>query len=145
MSDNVELSQEEIALDIHGAGVDWYLQRLVTMANRAGLELGITLHTSSGAVSGTLIGGKKYFETFASDIASNWPSDNKELIREAFAKNGECYDEPYTEDERPPQYIHLMNAKLLTGSAAIPSNTGVLWRGKISSVTGFHLGLLSQD
>lgn len=142
MEKDLELTVE-IEQAIHGQSTDWFLQKLVSTANNAGLEIGITLYIGSGVISGTLIGGKRYFDKFAEEFSSNWPFEDKEQIREVFASQGETYNEPVDENSPPPQYIHLMNARLYSQSGCIPGNSGVLWRGKINAISGFNIGLLS--
>ena len=137
-------TQAEIEQKIHGQSVDWYLLHLVSLANENGLEFGLTLTVGGSIVSGTLISGKKYFETFASDLSSAWPGDEdaKEIIRSSFAGWSAIYNRKKEDDDDrpPPQYIHLSNARVHTPQGSLPTNTGVLWRGKINAVSGFSLG-----
>jgi hypothetical protein len=140
-----ELSPIEIEQGIHGQGIDWYLQKLVSLANEAGLEMGLTLLVGGNIVSGTLISGKKYFETFAAEFSAAWPGEDKETIRTSFASYTSIYDHAERQEEAPPpQYIHLQNTKFHSASGNIPSSGGVLWRGRINAVSGFNLGSLSS-
>ena len=146
-----EVSTEPTAIEIeqgiHGQSVDWYLQELVGLANTSGLEMGLTLNVGGSVVSGTLISGRKYFETFAQQFASAWPGDEetKENIRKSLATHAKIYDSPETEDLPPPQYVHLTNAKVHSPTGSLPTNSGVLWRGKVNAVSGFSLGSLSSS
>jgi len=128
--------------------IDWYLQSLVDMANRHNIEMGITLVLGGSTVSGTLVSGKRYFEEFSKEFSNAWPdNESKELIREHFANYAKIYDSPENDkDERPPlpQYIHLKNSKIHSPSGSLPANMGVLWRGRISAVSGFSLGSLNS-
>ncbi len=141
-----ELSPVEIEQAIHGQSTDWYLQKLVFLANDAGWEMGITLLVGGSIVSGILISGKKYFDTFADEFASAWPGEDKEEMRKAFASHGTIYDANEESDQPlpPPQYIHLRSSRVHSPSGNIPSGDGVLWRGKINAVSGFTLGALSS-
>jgi hypothetical protein len=43
-------------------GVDWFLANQVHLANRFGVEQGITLNVGGVLISGTLINGRNYFK-----------------------------------------------------------------------------------
>ena len=131
---------------------DWFLQRLVNIVNSGGVNFGITLNVSGFLVSGNLIGGKEYFEGCSADFASGLASGEsagivKKTIAEFIASGGDIYTSD--EDEKrqiSPSYVHLRNAKFYnTNGNPIPSNRGVLWRGRISEVSGFALGSLSAE
>jgi hypothetical protein len=139
-----EPSTTDIEQDIHGHSVDWFLQQLVCLTNGAGLEMGITLVLGGSVVSGTLISGKKYFDSFASNFSSMLPNGSKkEEMRQLLASHGNLYDDE-GEHLQLPQYIHLSNARVYSPNGGnIPTN-GMLWRGKINAVSGFNLGVLSS-
>jgi hypothetical protein len=141
----IDLSAVELEQEIHGQSIDWYLQKLVHLANVNGWEFGLTLVLGGSVVSGIVISGKKYFDTFADEISQAWPGDDKEELRSAFASHGEIYDLPEGEEPRPPQYIHLKDARISYPNGNIPSSGTVLWRGKINAVSGFNLGMLSRS
>ncbi len=127
---------------------DWFLQSLVNMANEGNIGIGITLQVSGLLVSGTLVGGRKYFDGFAEDFASAFLNDpdTAESVRTSFSKYGGIYDKKEGEEIPPPQYIHLENARFFsTTGSPTPGNRGVWWRGRISEVGGFMLGSLSSD
>ena len=144
-----EVSPEPTAIEIeqgiHGQSVDWYLQELVGFANTSGLEMGLTLNVGGSVVSGKLISGRKYFETFAEQFASAWPGDEESRanIYKSLAAHAEIYDSTETEDLPPPQYVHLADARVHSPTGSLPTNSGVLWRGKVNAVSGFSLGSLS--
>ncbi|HEB27724.1 MAG TPA: hypothetical protein ENI05_08095 [Porticoccus sp.] len=123
---------------------DWFLQNLINMVNSGELKFGITLNVGGFLVSGNLIGGKHYFEGFGADFASGFSGDEVEdEIKNAFAKNGEIYSSE--EEPSPPIYVHIEDAKFFnTNGAPIPENKGVWWRGRVSEVSGFSLGSLSE-
>lgn len=130
------------------AQTDWFLQSLVSMANNSNLEIAVILQVSGMLVSGSLVGGKQYFEGFASDFASPFASDSDaaESIKASFSSYGNVYtkDTEGDEDQPAPQYIHLKNARFFnTAGNPIPGNRGVWWRGRIGEVGGFCLGSLN--
>lgn len=150
MSEQEEQFTEEDTKRVYdGQSVDWYLQRLVSIVNTSNVEFGLTLHVEGVIVSGLLVSGKKYFETFAQEFAGAFPGGDvtKENLRQAIASNASIYDESEAGSELPPpQFIHLLNARSFApGGEQLPSNCGVLWRGKINAVSGFSLGSLSAD
>lgn len=144
-----QLTADEMKAIYDGQSVDWYLQRLVAIVNNTNVEFGLTLHVEGAIISGQLVSGKRYFETFAQEFAGAYPGDEegKENIRKALASHASIYDEPEAGTEvPPPQFIHLLDARSFApGGHQLPSNRGVLWRGKINSVSGFSLGLLSAE
>lgn len=103
---------------------------------------GIDVSGGGGVVSGTLIGGAKYFELFAKEFSAAWPFENKDDIRDIFAENGNIYKPSEGGDETipPPHFIHLADARVHFPDGSLPSNKGVLWRGKLNAVSGFSLG-----
>lgn len=139
-------SNEAIKLTYDGQSVDWFLQRLVSIVNTSDLEFGITLTVGGSIVSGTLVGGTKYFETFAKDFSGAWPKEAQEVIREALASHTAIYKAGNDDQEpTPPQFLHLINARSFQPTGQLPNNRGVLWRGKINSVSGFSLGSLAAE
>jgi hypothetical protein len=127
---------------------DWFLQTLVSIAHN-GPEFGLTLQVSGFLVSGTLVGGAKFFEGFATDFASGFPEDQKADVKKTMLSPAELIykNEPAEGEDRPlPGYIHLKDARFFnTSGKPIPGNRGVWWRGRISEVAGFVLGTLSTD
>jgi len=140
-----EMSNEELKLALDGTSIDWFLQRLVDIVNGSDLEFGVTLIVGGSIVSGRMVGGKKYFETFAKEFSDAFPGDARERIYESFAQHGGIYSQPNDENEgAPPQFIHLIDSYCFFPENQVPSNRGVLWRGKINAVSGFSLGQLSK-
>lgn len=125
---------------------DWFLQSLVDMANRSGLEVGITLQVSGLLVSGMLVSGKQYFEGFASEFSSAFTDQEAaRAVRESFSRHGEKYKLQGEGSAHPaaPVYVHLKQARFFnTSGEPIPRNRGVFWRGRLSEVSGFILGTL---
>jgi hypothetical protein len=140
--------------------IDWFLQDLVNMANKWGLEIGITLNIGGSLISGIIISGDKYFKEFALLFRSGFSNPKFENVGEkleayifeyskiyAFQEETEKNEKGKKESEdnkqKGPSFIHLSNARIYSHSGEpIPKNNSVLWRGKISSVDGFSLGKL---
>lgn len=132
---------------------DWYLGEYVKFANK-GLRFPITLYCSGLLVSGIIIGGEEYFEMAAEqvkqsftnpeeqEVISNWVSGWKSIYT---SEDDNESDEGDEADVPPLGFIHLMDAKIFhPGQIPIPSGKdGVLWRGRLSSINGFHWGALA--
>jgi len=143
------LTDEELRIAIDGRSTDWFLQKLVSLANTMGLSFGVTLFVEGVMISGMLVSGKRYFEAFADEFSSNYPGDDeaKEEVRGGIASHTAIYAGDDSDNEPPPpQYIHLVDARCFApGGQPIPTNRGVLWRGRINAVSGFNLGTLMTE
>ena len=128
--------------------LDWFLAMLVDLANDRGLGLGVTLQVGGFLVTGSLVSGKDYFEGLASVIASAIPDEQAaKVVRDSFAHLGDIYDADKIADSesRKTVFIHLKGARFVVpGHRPIPDETGVWWRGRLSEVTGFLPGTLSD-
>jgi hypothetical protein len=113
---------------------DWFLTSLVEFVNNRGSELPITLQVGGFLVSGLLVSYEKYFESVGLDFAKLFGAENMPKSR----ANGEA------SEQQPPSFIHLREAHIFhSASQPIPASTSVWWRGRISEVSGFFLGVLS--
>jgi hypothetical protein len=146
-TDIVQGDSEHMPADAEN--IDWLLQKLVCNVDiNDGLEIGITLQVSGMLVSGSLTGGKEYYKEFTrfhSGCFSD-PSVSSKVAADFGSHAGIFENDPasITDDFFLPQFIHLKNAKFInTSGRPISSNSGILWRGKISSVDGFFLGVLA--
>lgn len=128
---------------------DWFLQDVIQLAN-LGLGIGITVIAEGAVISGTLIGGKQFFEELGAEIgkASYSGGDGTDVLKaigDGWAANGQQYVKPAdaADDWSPPEpgYIHLAGARIYApGQQGMPQNRGVLWRGKLNAISGFSLG-----
>ena len=128
---------------------DWFLQGLVSIVNKSPeISIGITLHVDGFLVSGHLVSGKRYFEGFAQEFGGRVPgvkNDPEKQIEKAVAQLGKSFygDEAEKSGGRPVHYIHLEGARMFhPGGEAIPADRGIWWRGRLTCVAGFSLGLL---
>ncbi|MDE2696267.1 MAG: gas vesicle protein [Chloroflexota bacterium] len=147
---------------------DWFLQQLVGLVNRVDIEFGITLCVGGGLVSGTLVGGAKYFEGFGDDIEDGFTEafggeEERPIARDIanqFRQHADLYsqhdaesdiadresDQTVTARNAPPRFVHLSSARFFFGEGEhLPTNRGVWWRGRLDAVEGFSLGVLSVD
>ena len=131
---------------------DPLLQYLVGLADEQQMEIGITLQVSGMLVSGMLVSLDAYMarfnEQFGGALAKSNP-DIGEGYRQGAAERrlGEDSGEPSTENPALPTalFAHMKDARFFDAAGnAIPLQEGALWRGRISEVSGFFLGVLSQ-
>lgn len=129
---------------------DGFLQALVEMANAENVQLsfGITLNVGGVIISGQLISIRKYLEDFGEVFAESFEISGHEeigaMLRRAFKEAPTSVDDDSSSPG--PSYIHLADARFHSfDGRTIPSQQGVLWRGKLSSIDGFVLGSLSID
>ncbi|MBA3898296.1 MAG: hypothetical protein H0X36_14440 [Sphingomonadaceae bacterium] len=126
---------------------DWFLADLVRLVNDTESRFPVTLSVPGGIISGTLVGGKEYFKAIA-DQFGQFGGANKSRVatlKEWISLYGKVYDE---EDEAPekditsiPQFIHLVNARFYApGQRPIPTDTTIVWRGNLDTVSGFSIG-----
>ncbi|WCN13225.1 hypothetical protein GV054_09510 [Marinomonas mediterranea] len=124
---------------------DWFLQDLIEITNSGKMTFDITLTVGGFLVSGTLVGGKEYFDGFGEEFSFGLDGEAAEKVKSAFAKNGLMYTETDA-PAVPPNYVHLKNARFFhTVGTPVPENRGVWWRGRVSEVVGFSLGALVAD
>lgn len=128
---------------------DWFLENLVSLANRDAGEFPITLVVGGILITGYIASGAEYHRTFAARIAKTY-GVNAELeakIRQNFESYADIYDES-TGAELRVAFIHLKDAQYLTPGTASFSPTdgkGNWWRGRLSEVSGFHYGKLEES
>ena len=146
---NVEPTEASETLAYH-QDKDTFLQEVVRFAN-LGLGIGVTLVAEGALISGTLIGGKQYFESLGKAVSGGTATgfgdefDVLKTLGDSFATRALRYvrpDDAGDEWELPdPAYVHLENARLYSpGGEPIPSGKGMLWRGKINAISGFSIG-----
>ncbi|WP_434998682.1 gas vesicle accessory protein GvpU [Vibrio scophthalmi] len=126
-------------------GVDWYIQNMISLANH-GIDVGITLTVGGTVMSGKLISGKKYFDLVTEQIESSLSDENFKKVFVSFLESnsaryqGSPSEMPATQNA----YIHLMDAKIFDSQGnSIPTNEGLLWRGKLDSISGISIGTIS--
>ena len=149
MTDTTEKKQSE-QTSKSDKQIDWFLQQLVELANSRTTTFGITLNVGGILISGTLIGGKRYFEGFARDFAKSLERSfggATDEIRRHFEQYGDIYELPPNDSNASnPTFIHIENAKYFSPAGnPLPAQGGMFWRGKLSAVDGFILGALTSE
>jgi hypothetical protein len=133
--------------------VDFVLQALAKAANDVGFRMGITLSVGGALITGTLVGGREYFEHFGREFKdAYYPAhapDEESLgrLNEVFDDLAKRYDKASLAEDHPnahvelrPAYIHLRKAQVIHGDLRIPTSERGLWRGRLTAVDGFFLG-----
>lgn len=128
--------------------MDWLLRRFVRLINStAAGEMGVTLLIGGSLISGHLISGRAYVEALAEQFVERLVDPSVgESMGEFVRMAGSVYLESQEGSVPDPVFIHLRDAKLFHPSGhSIPTNEGVLWRGRISHIDGFFFGQMSSS
>lgn len=128
-------------------GKDWLLCTLVEFVTMDRTrKIPITLSISGGIMTGVMVSGSVFFERigklFPDGVSYGTDGEYK------FGKLGEeLYPEGETpENDGPPSYIHLEDARFISSSNQIPNNfEKSFWRGRLSEVSGFLMGSLDLN
>jgi hypothetical protein len=127
--------------------MDWFLAELVRRANAGGLSVGVTLCVGGTLVSGSIIGGRAYFESIAESAAVGARDAPEAARARAFLRGPAAMyvaSDAADADDEPLVYIHLAGARFFTASGRpIPGKDGLLWRGRLGAVDGFVLGAVA--
>lgn len=131
---------------------DWFLADLIRVFANLGVEFPITLHVRGSVISGKLIGGKTYFEEQSRLIASGTSNhlEIRDLLVQMVDQSKLIYERPEDAHDAwtapSPGFVHLRDARIFSAHGEpMPSNQGMLWRGKLSSVDGFWFGSLNAS
>lgn len=148
-----EQQDAEVQSEVAAPEVDYFLQSLVYGVNTTDMKLSINLNVGGTVISGMLIGGKTYFEEVSRAFTSAFVDSTEEERMKIHEAMFQPYIDLYVErdDEgKPdpnmmnPQYIHLRNARIFqAGQPPFPAN-GMLWRGRLTAVEGFSLGVMTH-
>lgn len=109
-------------------------------------DVGVTLFVNGCIVTGMLIGARMYLKEYARQWrgAMSDPEIAEEVER-IIIDQGEESIRKLEAQESPPRnaFIHLRNARYITGHVIAPQEGGLLWRGRLSEVSGWSLGAIS--
>src|SRR5690606_9073723 len=122
-----------------GSG-DAALNLFVAMADEQGVGTAITLTTSGGMVTGDLVGIEEYFRLLGGLLSGG---DSESATAKSFDRIGDEVRASVEAEGGPSDFVHLRNARFLSGTALVPTPpAGMLWRGSLSAVQGFSIGSL---
>ena len=133
---------------LHDPNKDWFLSTLNTIVNNNDITIGITVFSHGFMVSGHLAGGKKYFDGVGSEFSSLL--HNSGMVENSFLKLADrIYNSDSDNVKNGPlssDYIHIQDAKFYNSAGtALAANNAVWWRGRISEVSGYSLGVITTD
>lgn len=124
-------------------GADFLLRLFVQVAQEsAGYEIGITLTVRGVVMTGVLVGRDVWAEelavlTGAGSVPQTTGSVVGEIVQRAVQVPKQASD-----GEGRYGYIHLRDARIMAGPASLPTTGGMLWRGRLSEVSGWSIGTL---
>ena len=130
---------------------DSYLVGFVSAVNSAAdvdFSIYLTLTIPSGMLNGELISGSRWWDELADTMqqVSTLPADERgfaAMFRERAAREQE-EDAATAGPTLPTLYIHLRDARVYTpGQPGLPGN-GMLWRGRLSEITGWGFGRFGE-
>ncbi len=130
-----------------GPVVDLVLAALVKAVNRGETStLGISLVVGGSWLTGSMIGGRMWFDQLAQLVDNETSSDAGQLFRRigraAYPSESEGLAEGRPPLDTDPGFVHLRGARLLTGAAVRVPDPGGLIRIKLSSIDGWLVGIL---
>jgi len=130
-----------------GAAVDAVLALLVKAVNRGETsDLGISLLVGGSWLTGSMIGGRMWFDQLGQLVDSQAGGEGGSLFHQigqtAYPSESERMAADRPPDDPEPSFMHLRNARLLTGSAVRVPETGGLVRVRLSSIQGWLIGVL---
>jgi len=129
-------------------GADAFLQFLVNLVNNGSQieSIGVTLQMGGMLVSGSIVSGAEYFDSFAASFSGSLQSldaDTRQTVHASLAELGDVFRLPQPVDPLP-NYIHLADALFFTADGTPVAGQPTLWRGRTSAVDGFILGRLQS-
>jgi hypothetical protein len=127
--------------------VDLVLTVLVNAVNKGETSnLGISLLVGGSWVTGSMIGGRMWFDQLAQVVDAQTGSDGGQLFHAigetAYPSESERSAAGLAPLDADPGFVHLRDARLLTGAAVRVPEPGGLVRLKLSSIDGWMVGIL---
>jgi hypothetical protein len=123
---------------------DFEFVSLVHMAT-SGLEISVTVAIEGAILSGMLIGAAEFFKLYGAAWRSGLGNaDKAEEIEATFVTQGQEAKEQIESGKANLAFFHLRDAKIVSGGMVLPRQAGLLFRGRISRVSGFAVGKLSM-
>jgi hypothetical protein len=109
-------------------------------------SIGITLDVSGVIVTGKLVGAAVFFDAMEKmleaagqpEFADAFAKPHADLMRE------EAAHDDGSDDRLRPRFIHLVDARVVTSNDARPIPRQ-LWRGRLSHVSGWSVGILEVE
>jgi len=130
---------------------DWILRFMLELLNRSdGNQIPITLTVGGTLITGMMIGVKDYYCLLGSQMRNMMAGTVGETLETFYRSIGDksqqqAKEEPQDEaqlfrEKSGPNFVHLKNAQIATPQGLVPTDSTMLWRGRVSQVQGFSLG-----
>lgn len=134
---HAQMSDEEPAKD-------WLLAMLVGLANDIGLEISITVIADGATISGRLVSMQQWLHLNAARLpqgeVAQVMAENFRELAESLVTKTDATDEA----TEMPSFVHLAGAQLVTGKTLVPNDANLLWRGRLSHISGWSLGAFNE-
>ena len=129
------------------AVVDLVLVALVKAVNKGETSnLGVSLLVGGSWLTGSMIGGRMWFDELGRLIDAQTGSDGGQLFHligeTAYPSESERAAAGQEPLETEPGFLHLRHGRLLTGAAVRVPEPGGLVRVRLASVDGWLVGIL---
>ncbi|MBF9131691.1 hypothetical protein I0C86_22375 [Plantactinospora sp. S1510] len=126
---------------------DLALQILARIAQEDKVSIGVTLNVSGGIVTGTVIGRDRWFRELGDFVEASTDTPEARSLADYLGELMSGIAKPDDDDDQVVAtlrygYIHLVNARYVSGSRVMPSQGSTLWRGRLSEIAGFSIGIL---
>lgn len=128
---------------------DAVILMFLSLVDKEGVEVEVTLNMNGVVVSGTLIGAQAYYEGITEASKELQDQTLSKIIAKKFTNLKDAYikqkqeQEEKEDNENTATFIHLKNARYLgADDQPITSKNGTWWRGRISSIDGFSFNSL---
>ncbi len=109
-------------------------------------DLGVSLLVGGSWLTGSMVGGRMWFDQLAHLIDSQTGNEAGTLFRTIGETAYPSESERLAAGQDPvlpePSFVHLRDARLLTGSAVRVPEHGGLIRVRLSSIEGWMVGVL---
>jgi hypothetical protein len=127
--------------------VDRVLSVLVNAVNRGETSnLGISLLVGGSWLTGSMIGGRMWFDQLAQMVDTQTAGEGGQLFRSigetAYPSESERLAAGMAPLAADPGFLHLRDGRLLTGTAVRVPEPGGLVRLKLASIDGWLIGIL---
>ncbi|MBP2159451.1 MULTISPECIES: hypothetical protein [Asticcacaulis] len=157
--DNTFPEAELAYRDIHEP--DWLLQHIVGIANRVAAGPDVTLQIGGHFITGSIIGAKEYVEKLAIQLGSSnfkdhsgqIDAEDEQELANQYAKlllvpleakylpQGDKETSSVQEDDDTTiAFIHLKNIAIGNAIGSLREVNDIVWRGRLSAITGFYFG-----
>ncbi|PKR79148.1 gas vesicle protein GvpU [Halalkalibacillus sediminis] len=119
---------------------DALLEQIINQVHSGELSVDVSLNVNGTLVTGTIISASEYLDTVAGYFSGK--SDAEKKMKEKLSQGKEQLD---NQRETEINFIHLKDANFFDEKGnALPSEGGVLWRGKLTQVDGYFLGKIKK-